>query len=305
MFSPGNLYTGKNIATVFEDADYATYLPPRDGLEVAKIMNLGKMGFPDAGIIKTLTDDVYKAIFALDVYQLIERCDVLVFNMNGRAADDGSISETAMAYALGKPLVIYKDDPRSEFNGRDNPLLTGLSLTFATESCQADLPGALKAVQEQFTFPSTDKIMANLPDTVRGAVDAGRAIWNIKCDYEKRIGEDKETPSTTSTLAGLVSSAVPALGGAGADKLGEMILAEIVALGKKLGIPGLDGGESSISQELGKMLAMLKLGLKDLYKIFILLLVLKDHLSEVELILAYFQTYKLPDADSLKDPCAG
>jgi len=202
MFAPGELETGQKIAKSFEDAGFATYLPPRDGLEVAKIMGLANAGLPDIGPIKTLTNDVFKAIFALDVFQLVKRCDLLVFNMNGREADDGSISETAMAYGIGKPIVVYKDDPRTEFNGRENPLLTGLSLTFATEKDISKLPARMDGVRNQFTFPTTEVILANLAPTVRAAVDAGEAIWTIVSDMRAK---DKDLGDILAFIEALIS----------------------------------------------------------------------------------------------------
>ena len=37
---------------------------------------------------------VRKWVFALDMFQLLERCQSLVFNLDGRTPDDGSVVET-------------------------------------------------------------------------------------------------------------------------------------------------------------------------------------------------------------------
>lgn len=47
--------------------------------------------------------------------------------MNGRVPDEGAVSEAAMAFAVGHPVVIYKNDARSLVGGKDNPLVAGLS----------------------------------------------------------------------------------------------------------------------------------------------------------------------------------
>ena len=44
----------------------------------------------------------------------------------GRTPDEGAVSEAAMAWTLGKPMVAYKDDVRSLIAGRVNPPLVGL-----------------------------------------------------------------------------------------------------------------------------------------------------------------------------------
>ena len=47
--------------------------------------------------------------------------------MNGRVPDEGAVSETAIAWTLGKPVVLFKEDVRSVICERDNPLLAGLA----------------------------------------------------------------------------------------------------------------------------------------------------------------------------------
>ena len=71
--------------------------------------------------------EVRKWVFALDMFQLLDRCQSLVFNLDGRTPDDGSVVETAAAFTAGKPLVIYKTSPITMLAGADNPMVTGLS----------------------------------------------------------------------------------------------------------------------------------------------------------------------------------
>ena len=132
-----------SIARVLEDAGYETFLPHRDGIE-AYVM--GAADHPLLGGIlgRTVSRQVSKAIFALDVYQVVEGCDALVLNMNGRVPDEGAVSETAIAFAVGKPRVIYKQDERSLVAGADNSMLLGLSPTFSTVSDVEELPSALE-----------------------------------------------------------------------------------------------------------------------------------------------------------------
>ena len=50
----------------------------------------------------------------------------MVWNLNGRVPDEGAVSEAAIAWTLGRPLVAFCDDARSLIEGRINPLLVGL-----------------------------------------------------------------------------------------------------------------------------------------------------------------------------------
>lgn len=111
------------IADLLCQAGYTVYLPHRDGMEFrhvhASLINLGW----DAA---TAGKFLHQAIFALDVYQLVDACGAVVWNLNGRVPDEGAVSEAAIAWTLGKPIVAYKEDVRSMIAGRDNPLLAGL-----------------------------------------------------------------------------------------------------------------------------------------------------------------------------------
>jgi nucleoside 2-deoxyribosyltransferase len=111
------------IAKVLEDAGFQTFLPHRDGIE-SYVMRFGNSSFPST--ISAIRTRVDYAIFSLDVYELIERCDAVVCNLNGRVPDEGMIVEAALAHAAGKPLVLFKDDVRAPFGGYDNSMLTSL-----------------------------------------------------------------------------------------------------------------------------------------------------------------------------------
>lgn len=112
-----------SIARTLEAAGYATFLPHRDGLEFARLKpELEKLG-ASANEAARILD---RAIFSLDTYQLLRRCDVVVANLNGRVADEGTVVEASLAWHAGKPLVLFKADARSMLGGSDNPMLTGL-----------------------------------------------------------------------------------------------------------------------------------------------------------------------------------
>ena len=112
------------IAASLRNSGFEPFVPHADGLEFAKVQPYLAAQGHDATTVGRL---LHEAIFALDVYQVVVGCGSLVLNMNGRVPDEGAVSEAAMAWTLGKPIVIYKADARTKVSGRDNPLVVGLS----------------------------------------------------------------------------------------------------------------------------------------------------------------------------------
>lgn len=112
------------IAAVVKGAGYDTFLPQRDGLEPVFLPFLNSpLNISALGLSK-LAD---RSVFRLDLHKLVHECDVLVMNVNGRVPDEGACVEAGIAFALGKPVVLYKDDARTVFNGLDNAMLSGLT----------------------------------------------------------------------------------------------------------------------------------------------------------------------------------
>lgn len=129
------------IADALNAAGFKTFVPHSDGMEFALVRpHLVASGHASERVGQWL----HEAIFALDTYQVVVRCGSLVFNMNGRVPDEGAVAESTMAWMLGKPVVIYKDDCRSFVTGRDNPLVVG--------------PGGFETVSATWTsWPSDSK----------------------------------------------------------------------------------------------------------------------------------------------------
>ena len=88
------------IAETLVAAGYETFLPHRDGLEAHVLPYVND---PRANFIRIAPANrfVSRAAFALDIYQILERCDALVMNMNGRVPDEGAVAETAVASRSG------------------------------------------------------------------------------------------------------------------------------------------------------------------------------------------------------------
>lgn len=160
------------IALELVNAGFDVYLPHRDGMEFRLVLEeLVARGWDRAAAGQFL----HEAIFAIDVYQLAEACQAMVWNWNGRVPDEGAVSEAAMAWTLGKPLVAYSDDARSLIAGRVNPLLAGL-VEFRHVDSIDKLPAALVAEIDRRAAPGAESTAAQSP-RMRTACDRGRSLW--------------------------------------------------------------------------------------------------------------------------------
>ena len=147
VYCAGPLFTNKEreemqeLADQLEQAGFSTFLPQRDGLELTAcidhLMRQGMAREPAGNLMS-------RAIFSVDIYQVLHGCDALVANLNGRVPDEGTVSEAAMAWSRGKPVVGYKADSRTAFGGQDNPLVAGL---FQFNVC-GTIAEAVAAVQD-------------------------------------------------------------------------------------------------------------------------------------------------------------
>lgn len=172
-----------SIADALVADGFRVYLPHRDGMEFRLILEvLVERGW-DPPVAAAF---LHAGIFALDVYQLAVDCDAMVWNLNGRVPDEGAVSEAAIAWTLGKPLVAYKDDVRSLIAGRDNPLLVGL-VEFETVDTIADLPEVLATAIER----SGDEPVPveRMPAKLRRAVLDGRRLWDAMQDRSAALND--------------------------------------------------------------------------------------------------------------------
>lgn len=192
------------IADRLEEEGYQVYLPHRDGMEFRLILEI----FVDRGWSAPVAASfLHSAIFALDVYQLIVECDALVWNLNGRTPDEGAVSEAAIAWTLGKPMIAYSDDVRSLIAGRVNPLLVGL-VEFETTSSLPKIPRLLSQEIMNRGIPEID--LARQPEKIRKAVEDGRELWlalkseNNEIDNEKiaNVVEELFAPDQPSSVSG-------------------------------------------------------------------------------------------------------
>ena len=192
------------LSEVLEQAGYATFVPHRDGLECYA---LNASSHPKlaalAGALAGST--LSKAIFALDTFQVLSRCDGLVCNLNGRVPDEGAVAEAAMAFTAGKPVVLYKNDERSLSGGLDNSMVVGLTGSFATVPRLNRIPGELerafaRSLRTQRPGP-LPPAPAVYPPAVQRVVERGRLLWRLLERLRVRLDEtDCEVEALVAAL---------------------------------------------------------------------------------------------------------
>ena len=69
--------------------------------------------------------DTSKRIFEADI-AMIESCDTLLINLDGRVPDEGACVELGYAYARGKRCIGIKTDVRVAEFGGDNMMISGI-----------------------------------------------------------------------------------------------------------------------------------------------------------------------------------
>lgn len=199
----------ESIANAMRRAGFGVFVPHQDGLE-ALVMRFANDPKANHKALKRVNRFIHQAIFALDIYQILERCHYLVFNMNGRVPDEGAVAETAVAFAAAKPLVIYKEDHRTEFNGADNSMLTGLSYTFRTVSRIADIPAELIRVEERLAALGKSPYRDDgIPPHMREVLAFGRKIWSTLSTLRPSAAGMDEKESVLEELAGLAEGFSP------------------------------------------------------------------------------------------------
>lgn len=173
----------ERIDEAVRTAGFATFLPHRDGFLLADLQPylVERYGWTS----RSATERLARAVDALDVYQVLERTNALVLNLNGRVPDEGAIAEAAMAWMMGHPVVAYRDDVRTLTNGIVNPLVAGRAdFTEVHEILQ--IPAALNARM------GGARATYEAPTPVQTKLAEGRTLWDRlesarKLDPERRL----------------------------------------------------------------------------------------------------------------------
>ena len=179
IYCAGPLFTIKEkeemfqIAEALETKGFKTFLPQRDGLEHSECVE-----YLVSKDISSLNagDLISRAIFALDIFQVLRGCDALFSNLNGRVPDEGTVSETAIAWSRGKIVVGYKTDNRTVFNGQNNPLVAGL-FNFRLYT---NIKDAVDFLEEEFNLrKSIPTLEIERESEINSLVSLGSQIWSI------------------------------------------------------------------------------------------------------------------------------
>lgn len=177
LFSPEEQSTMAAIDAALRAAGFNTFLPQRDGLEPVFLPFLNSPLNTSAFGLNKLAD---RSVFRFDLFKLVHECDALVMNMNGRVPDEGACVEAGMAFALGKPVVLYKDDARTAFNGLDNAMLSGLT-SVAPARTIAEIPARVKEALETIKNANQSWILsvAALAPHILAEAEKGRSAEKI------------------------------------------------------------------------------------------------------------------------------
>jgi nucleoside 2-deoxyribosyltransferase len=189
MFSVGDKGEQLAVATALEGAGFTTYLPQRDGIEVGRVMQLVGHPLLEGFIADKIMQEVRKWVFALDMYQLLDRCQALVFNLDGRTPDDGSVVETAAAFTAGKPIVIYKTSPITMLAGADNPMVEGLSGSWTYVDDVTAVPAAVVAAVAAF---AKQPYAYGGPPNVAALIKEGEEVWDALSDMRSMPTDPKD-----------------------------------------------------------------------------------------------------------------
>ncbi|MBU4174995.1 MAG: nucleoside 2-deoxyribosyltransferase [Actinobacteria bacterium] len=176
LFCPEEVAVMSDIASVLEENGFETFLPQRDGVE-AFVMNAVNSRLANSIVLSPVTRLINKAIFAVDIYQVVERCDCLVFNMNGRVPDEGGVVEAAVAFAFGKPVVIYRSK-RPDTGGSDGPMLHGAFSAFPVADEIEKIPGLLVGEMRD-AEPGRIPDGGGIPPRVRKTVAFGGSVCRL------------------------------------------------------------------------------------------------------------------------------
>lgn len=161
----------EEISEILTRGGFEPFVPHADGMEFAQLRPYLVAQGHDGPRIGHL---LHSAVFALDTYQVILGCGSLVFNMNGRVPDEGAVAECSMAWMLGKPVVLFKEDIRSFVTGRDNPLLVGQTGFETIRDIEA-LPEVLSARISQLEVDPEAPYPC--PPHLLPVLEAGGRLW--------------------------------------------------------------------------------------------------------------------------------
>ncbi len=159
MFDGADLWEQGQIKDVLVKAGYDTYLASEDGIEDSELIANLKSPLLELTDYQKIALLVQKLGWTLDIYMATYGCDAMVFNMNGRVPDEGSVAEVANAYAAGMPIVTFKSTSITMWGPFDNPMVAALDRTWQPVTTYEEIPAAMatalanKAQDYQYVAP--------------------------------------------------------------------------------------------------------------------------------------------------------
>ncbi|MBF0119940.1 MAG: nucleoside 2-deoxyribosyltransferase [Desulfobacterales bacterium] len=175
LFCPEELSDMNAISDILEQNGYGTYLPHRDGVE-AFVINNTNSWFANSALTKPFLININKQVFALDVFQIVEKCDYFIMNMNGRVPDEGAVVEIAIALMHNKPIVIYKDDLRTLYFGINSPIIMAASYDFTITDKLENIPNELSRKAAIVSSMNKEPYYSMVQPNVKKIVKYGESI---------------------------------------------------------------------------------------------------------------------------------
>ena len=112
---------------------YELLLPQTNGLNINAEKMLTNPDYRDAAVMMVFQSDI----------EMLDSCDAVLFNLDGRVPDEGACVELGYAYAKGKECFGLKTDIRTAEFGTDNMMISG-ALKLRTASSVDELVSMLE-----------------------------------------------------------------------------------------------------------------------------------------------------------------
>ncbi len=145
MFDGADLWEQNQIKQVLVKAGYDTYLASEDGIEDDELIANLKSPLMQGADFQKMAILVQKLGWTLDIYMATLGSDAMVFNMNGRVPDEGSVAEAANAFAAGMPVVTFKSTSITMWGPFDNPMVAALDRSWKPVTSYDEIPAAVAA----------------------------------------------------------------------------------------------------------------------------------------------------------------
>jgi nucleoside 2-deoxyribosyltransferase len=206
MFSDGDKAEQQALADALKGAGYTCHLPQRDGIEVGTVMQLlndpanhmvGQMLEPV--VLERCVAWVTRTVVALDVFQVVEGCEVTVLNIDGRVPDEGSLVEATLAWYAGHPVLPYKTTSISELDGNNNPMIGVISGWATVSSTPAEVVAAVKAAVK--SGAAGRRPVTTPPLDVEQLIELGRVISGIRARRSLNKTQFSAAARTLATLS--------------------------------------------------------------------------------------------------------